>query len=293
MEISCEPPYGKMGSIDQYGEYFKIMNIVNSIVAPFAVALKHRSLLKGFVIREIKGRFAGTMGGFVWTFLAPAATIAAYSFVFSVVMRMSVSKEETGTDQFLIFFLTGYFPWIMFADSLAKSVFVLLNESSLITKVVFPIELLPISTVIATFIINGTGYVIVLIFLLIRGYFHLFWLWIPLLLTIQALFALGLCFFLSALNVFFRDTSELLTIVMMLWFFSTPVIYPASMIPEGIKSLFSMNPMLFFIDTFRSVVLMHKIDFSSLTYMFLFAALSFILGAWFFIKSRPAFGDVL
>ncbi|MBF0468534.1 MAG: ABC transporter permease [Desulfamplus sp.] len=269
------------------------MNKANYIISPFITALKHKSLLKGFIMREIRGRFAGSMGGFVWTFLSPLATITAYSFVFSMVLRMSVTVEETGTDKFLIFFLTGYFPWIMFADSLSKSVFILLSESSLITKVVFPIELLPVSTVVSTFIVNGTGYLIVLTYLLFKGFFNIYWLCIPVLIMIQAFFALGFCFFLSALNVFFRDTSELLGIVMMLWFFSTPVIYPASMIPDGMKALLLMNPMFFFIDTFRSIVLMHQIDFVSLCYMCIFSVLSFVFGSWFFVKSRPAFGDVL
>ncbi|MBF0210056.1 MAG: ABC transporter permease [Desulfamplus sp.] len=269
------------------------MNIIDCIVSPFSIAFKHKSLLKGFVSREVKKRFVGTMGGFIWTFLSPLATIVAYSFVFSLVLRMAVSAQETGTDSFLIFFLTGYFPWLMFSDSVSKSVFVLLNDSSLITKVVFPTELLPISTVIATFIVNGTGYFIVLIYLLFKGFFHIYWIFIPLLMIMNAIFALGLSFFLSALNLFFRDTSEVLNIFMMLWFFSTPIIYPASMVPDGIKTILMLNPMSFFIENFRSIVLLHQIDALSLIFMSVFSVISFVFGSWFFLKSRPAFGDVL
>ncbi|MBF0228864.1 MAG: ABC transporter permease [Desulfamplus sp.] len=269
------------------------MNIIDCITSPFTTSIKHKSLLEGFITREIKKRFIGTFGGFIWTFLSPLATIIAYSFVFSTVLRMSVSVEETGTDKFIIFFLTGYFPWLMFAESLSKSVYVLLGESSLITKVVFPIELLPISTVISTFIINIIGYIIILAYLLFKGFISYYWAFIPFLLILQILFTLGLSFFLSALNVFFRDTSEVLNIVMMLWFFATPIIYPASMIPENMQIILLLNPMSFFIDTFRGVVLLHQIDFFSLAVMFFFSLISFIFGSWFFLKSRPAFGDVL
>ncbi len=259
----------------------------------FLLGLRQRELLKSFVGKELKGQFAGTMGGGFWTVLSPLATILAYSFVFSIVIRMSVTIEETGTDHFVLFFLTGFFPWSMFADSLTKSVNILLRESALITKVVFSVELLPISAVIATYIVNGIGFLLVLIYLAFNGYLHYSWLFIPLLLIVQAFFALGFSFFLSALNVFLRDTSEFLNICMMLWFFGTPVIYPFSMVPENIKSLILLNPMTLFIDMFREIILMHHVDYATFLFLVLLACLSYGFGYWFFMKAKPAFGDVL
>lgn len=263
------------------------------ILLPILLMVHKRNLLGEFVTREIKGRFAGTAGGFLWTIISPLATIAAYFFVFSLVLRVSVTVEETGTDIFVLFFLTGFFPWIMFADSLSKSVSILLSEASLITKVVFPVELLPISVVIATFIVNGIGFLLVLIYLAFNGFLHWSWAYIPLLIIIQAFFTLGLSFFLSALNVFLRDTSEVLTIIMMLWFFGTPVIYPLSMVPDNLTWLFSINPMTLFVKTFRDAVLIHDVNLLSVLLLLVLSLFSYGIGFWFFRKAKPAFGDVL
>lgn len=255
--------------------------------------VQKKTLLREFVTREIKGRFAGTAGGILWTVMSPLATIVSYFFVFSLVLRINVTIEETGTDKFAAFFLTGFFPWLMFADSLSKSVSVLLSEASLITKVVFPVELLPMSVVISTFAVNGIGFGLVLIYLVFTGHFSWFWAYLPVFLAIELLFALGLSFFLSALNVFLRDTGEMLGIVMMLWFFSTPVIYPCSMVPAEVSFLIDYNPMALFVNTFRDAVLMHQVSLMSILVLFILSLISYSAGFWFFKKAKPAFGDVL
>jgi len=266
---------------------------VFDILLPLSLMVHKRELLKEFVIREIKGRLAGTFGGVLWTVMSPLATIVAYFFVFSLVLRVSVTVKETGTNSFSFFFLTGFFPWIMFADSLAKSASVLVNEASLITKVVFPVELLPISAVIATFIVNGIGFFLVLIILAFNGFVYWTWAYLPLLIVILAFFTFGLSFFLSALDVFLRDTSEVLNIIIMLWFFGTPVIYPYSMVPAKLLKFFYLNPMSLFVTQFRNAVLVHKIDFMSMLLLSALSLLSYAIGFWFFKKAKPAFGDVL
>jgi len=105
------------------------MKQLSIIVSPLLSIFFHRELLKGFVFKEIKGRFAGSFGGLIWTVLTPLATIIAYFFVFSIILRVSVTPEETGTDKFAIFFLCGFFPWTMFAESLGKAVGILVGES--------------------------------------------------------------------------------------------------------------------------------------------------------------------
>lgn len=262
-------------------------------ITPFLTIFFHGQLLKEFVSRDIRGRFAGSFGGILWTVINPIATIVSYYFVFSLVLRVNVTVEETGTEVFVLFFLAGFFPWIMFADSLTKSVTCLLEQSSLITKVVFPVELLPVSKLISVFIVNGTGFLIFLVYLGLSGYFHITWLFLPLVIVVEAVFALGLAFFVAAFCVFIRDTAEILNIITMLWFFCTPVIYPASMIPDSIHDFMTLNPMALFVHCFRDVLLMHRMDWGLLLTLFIVSAVVFVPGAWFFMRSRPAFGDVL
>lgn len=266
---------------------------LSSLASPFRLMFLHRELLKGFVVKNIKGRFAGSFAGLLWTVLSPLSKIAAYFFVFSMVLRVTVTVEETGTDKFVIFFLCGFFPWIMLAESLAKSVRILIEESSIITNVVFPVELLPASVVASNFLINGIGFTLFLVYLGFAGYLNITWILVPLVVIFQMLFILGLAYFLSAMCVFIRDLGELFNIVILLWFFGTPVIYPVSRVPESMSFIFNLNPMVSFVDLFRDTILMGKVDMNSLILSAGFALASYGIGAWVFIRSKSAFGDVL
>lgn len=263
------------------------------LATPFLLIHQYWDLLKGFIRKDIKGRFAGTFAGLLWTLLSPVSRMLAYFFVFSIVLRVTVTVEETGTDRFAVFFLCGFFPWVLFSETLNKALTVLLGNASIITKVVFPVELLPCSLVISNFIMQGIGFACLLIYLAIAGFANPVWLMIPVYLIILFLFTLGLAFFLSALCVFIRDLSELFSIIIMLWFFGTPIIYPASNVPDHMMPVLTLNPMASMVDLFRDSILMGRIDTSSLATMTVFSLVSYYLGTWFFIRSKGAFGDVL
>ncbi len=266
---------------------------MKQLLLPVRTMYRHSSLLHGFIIRDIKGRFAGSFGGLIWTVITPLATIVTYFFVFSLVMRITVNVRETGTDKFGVFFLCGFFPWTMLAESLSKSVGILVNEANIITKVVFPVELLPISAVVTSFLINSVGFMLFLVYLAFTGYAAPAWLLVPVAVFIEMVFVLGLALFLSALCVFIRDIGELLNVVIMVWFFGTPVIYPLSLVPERFAFLYSFNPMVEFVGFYRNLILMDMVDIQALVFMSFYAVISYTVGTWFFLRSKNAFGDVL
>lgn len=263
------------------------------IWSPVGSARRYRYLLWEFALREIKGRFAGTAAGTLWALINPLATIFVYQFVFSIVLRINVTVEETGTDSFFVFFLSGLFPWILFAESISRSVGCLTQNANLITKVVFPIELLPLSTVVSAFVINGIGMILFLGYLVFAGYIHLTWLFLFYLIPMQVLFSLGLAYILSATCVFIRDIGELIPILIMIGFFCTPIIYLESMVPDAIRPFMAFNPMGIFIDLYRECLLMHKINLPLAGQAFVISMFSYIIGSWYFVRARPAFADVL
>ena len=191
------------------------------IARPGASAYRHKHLLKEFLSRDIRGRFAGSAAGILWTLINPAANIVVYIFLFSLVLRIRVTAQETGTDSFVVFFLSGIFPWLMFAEGLSRSVGCLVDNADLITKVVFPIELLPLSTILATAIVNGIGMVFFLLYLIPAGFLHIAWLLLLVLIPIQIVFTWGLANVLAAGCVFLRDIREVLGILLLLWFYAT------------------------------------------------------------------------
>jgi len=263
------------------------------VTRPVYTAWVQRQLLRQFVVRDIKGRFAGSSAGILWAVMNPLATIVVYLFVFSLVLRVNVSMEETGTDLFSLFFLSGLLPWLLFSEALSRSVGCLLENANLITKVVFPVELLPAASVLSAFLINVIGFVLFLGYLSLSGYLHLTWLLLPLVLVAQFFFTWGIASFLAATAVFVRDIRELLGIVLMVLFFATPIIYPPSMVPGNLSWLLDLNPMGMFISVIRDVVFVHRINPVDTIGVVFLGLFSYALGSWFFMRAKSAFGDVL
>jgi lipopolysaccharide transport system permease protein len=258
-----------------------------------ASAQSHRRLLREFVVREVKSRFAGSMAGLIWTLMNPLATIVVYLFIFSIVLRVQVTVAETGTGHFAIFFLAGLFPWLQFSEGLSRSVGCLVDNANLITKVVFPVELLPMGMVLSAFFINGVGMLVFILYLMFQGYIHWTMLLMLILLPVQMLFTWGLAYLTAAACVFVRDVRELLGILLMIWFFATPIIYPYSLVPDAFKVIMDLNPMSLFVSIYRQALLSHEISWMMIARVGILSLISYGLGVWFFMRAKPAFGDVL
>ncbi len=257
------------------------------------VPFRFRTLFWGFVNNEIRGRFAGSIGGFVWSLLTPLANHLIYIFVFSVVLKIRLKPMETGTDSFAVFFLAGMLPWLAFSEALNSSTDLFVGRANLITKVAFPLEVLPLTGVIVPFFLNGLGFVMYLCYLTFKGYAHFGWFWLPVVIVVHMLFTLGLITLVSSLSVFLRDIKQFIGTALTLWFFLTPIIYPLSMVPEKLRWIIKLNPMYPFIELYHQVLLQHSIAWELFGYVTGLAAISFILGVLFFGRSKHAFADVL
>lgn len=269
------------------------MNLFRIIKRWFQVPFHHRTLFWGFFSNEIKGRFAGSMGGFVWGLLTPLANLIIYIFVFSLVLKIRLKPMETGTDSFAVYFLAGMLPWIAFSEALGNAADVFLSRANLITKVAFPLEILPISGVIVPFFLNGLGFGMYLIYLGFMGYFHPSWLWLPVVISLHMVFTLGLVTLISSLSVFIRDVSQFMGTVISLWFFLTPIIYPMSMVPGKLRWVVKLNPMYPFVELYHQVLLFHDLPLPMLGCAGGLAVFAFVGGVLFFARSKHAFADVL
>ncbi len=269
------------------------MNIFALIRRWVEVPFRFRTLFWGFVSNEIRGRFAGSIGGFAWSLLTPLANLLIYIFVFSVILKIRLKSMETGTDSFAIFFLAGMLPWLAFSEALSNATDIFLSRANLITKVAFPLEILPLTGVLVPFFFQGFGFVMFLGYLIFKGYFHFLWLWLPVVVTIHMLFTLGLVIFISSLSVFLRDIKQFIGTALSLWFFLTPIIYPISMVPEKLRWVIKLNPIYPFIELYHQILLQHTIPWKLFGYVTVLGAIFFILGVLFFGRSKRAFADVL
>ena len=203
--------------------------------------LRYRALIQSLVARELKARYRGSVLGFFWSFVNPLLLLLIYTFVFTVVLP-GLHPEEL--EPFAVFMFCGILPWAWFSSSLLEASNVLIAGGNLIRKVLFPAEVLPIVTVLAGLVHFFLGLPILAAFLIYNGRPILTsdLAWFPAIVLVQLVLTLGLALMLSALTVHFRDVRDLLSNLLTLWFFATPIIYPLSQAPPNVRWLLNLNP---------------------------------------------------
>ncbi len=253
-------------------------------------AFNYRDLLYNLVVRDLKVRYKHSFLGFFWSLLNPLLLMAVFTFVFT---QLLVDKARPA---FPIFFLCALLPWNWCAASVTGTLGSIVNSGYLIKKVYFPREMLPLAVVLANMVNFLLSIPALLFFMLIlKPDFTIHLLWLPLLVLIQAIFLTGLGFFLSALNVFFRDTSVLVEVGLSAWFFLTPIIYDAEDVAKGSANLmYYLNPMASIISSYRTIFYNASTlgpDPAFLLRTLVTSSLILLFGYLFFARTSKRFGE--
>lgn len=250
--------------------------------------LTYKEMLFSTVRKDLRSRYRGSVLGFLWTFINPLMQLIVYAFVFKHIMR-SVDPNYT------MYIFTGLLPWIYCSSSIQISTTSIVTNANLVKKIYFPRMILPIS-VSATGLINYLfGLVIVFPALLLTGV-HLtpYAFLMPIIMAVQFLFVTGMCMIMSALYVFFRDLEHIVSIIIMVWFYLTPVLYPISMFPEKYQKFLELNPMAHIVMAYRNVLMYetHPFNLGFIIVIFISVAVFFI-GAFIFSKLQRNFAEEL
>lgn len=266
---------------------------------------RYRELVRELVVRDLKLRYKSSALGFLWSLLNPLLLMVVFTVVFTFML-----PNMTVTD-FPVFVLCGLLPWNFFATSVTTSVNSVVGHAYLLKKVYFPREVLPISNVLANGVNFALSLVVLLGAVLLSGR-PLRWvvLYLPAIMLVQLLFTLGVAFVLSTLNVYYRDTSVIMDVVMQAWFFVTPVFYPIDILPEWTSLLghavpvrrliYILNPMASIVATYRSA-LYGQIDggppgppgWDFLTRTAVTALVCCLAGYWIFHRHSDRFAEEL
>ncbi len=268
-------------------------HLLRTLYEPLRQARRHGAIVHGFVTKEVSGRYAGSYAGLFWVVLEPLCTILVYSLVFSYVFRVSLDPVRDGTLSFTVYFLAGYFPWLIFSDGLCRAAGSVVGNGTLVTKVIFPVELLPLSSFLCTYLTHGVGFLFYLIYLVFLGKTSLSWIFLPLFILFHCFFCCGLCFLVSALVVFVRDIQQSLNLLLMVWFYATPILYPMDLVPEALRGWITFNPMTLLVVPLRQLLLIGYFDRHLLAEFALVSVVIYSMGTWFFMRSKRAFADVL
>src|SRR5215467_7418966 len=258
--------------------------------------IANRNLLKNLILRDLKHRYVGSMGGFLWSVIHPIVLLISYTFVFGVVLRAKLGIE-TGTTNFAIFLICGYLPWMLFTDTLMRNCSVIPDNAPLITKTVIPAEVLTISLTISNLINHLIALAIFLIVLI--GFFSISVsvAWVFLYMLLLLLFAQGLGWIVATLQVFLRDTIQALQIILTLWLWFTPIFYSMNMMdhaPKAVRVLAQMNPMAIIVTGYRNSLLdVAQPSRIAIGALMLVSVAVFVAGAFLFRRAKPGFADVL
>lgn len=266
----------------------------HTIVAPFRSLVTHRQAIQIFVGRDIRARYVSSALGLWWAVIHPLALLILYTFVFSIVMQQRLSASD-GTGEFALYLFCGLLPWLAFADAMNRSASVIVDQTPLVKKVVFPTEILPVHLVLSALVVEAVGLAVLLAAITVWGRPPGWTLVaLPGVIVLQALFTTGLAWLLAAVAVFIRDVRQLVGLGLTMWMFLTPIVYPASLVPERYQWVLAANPMSFVVEAYRAVVLDHRLPAGAPTLVFaLIAVAVFIAGYWSFSRSKRAFADLL
>jgi len=261
---------------------------------PAELIWRNRGLIRSMVTRDIHGRYRGSFGGLFWTVLNPLLLMATYFFVFGIVLRARFQNDPSRSG-FVLYFLCGMLPWLAFSEAAGRAPFVLLEHRNLVKKLVFPLEILPVNLGFAALVTEFFALGVFLVGLFAaRGAVPATALWLPVLLIPQVLFTLGVCWILAALGAYVRDLGQVIGFLLTLWFFITPICYPAESLPPWAFAALSQNPVFMLVSGYREIFLESRApSFGPLWKFWLLAAALFVFGHAWFYKLKRSFADVI
>ncbi len=210
---------------------------------------QYREMIVSLVKRDLKSRYKGSFLGFLWMFLNPLFQLLIYTIVFSTIMRMGIEK-------FYLFLFVALVPWIFFSTCLSSGTTVVLGQQEMVKKIYFPREVLPLAFTLSQFVNMLLSFIIIFIVVFFSGVKinPVSLLFLPVIMLIEFVIALGIVLIASSLTVYFRDLEHIFSIFAMAWMYLTPVIYPIDAVPEQYLTYFYINPMTSVTIAYRDIL---------------------------------------
>lgn len=247
----------------------------------------YREMIFSLVRRDLKGRYKGSVLGFLWTFINPLLQLLVYTFVFSVVMR-------SGIEDYYLFLFVALVPWIFFSTSVAGGSSCIWAQQDMVKKIYFPREVLPIAYVTSQFVNMLLSFLVIFAVLLFSGKTlnPTALLCLPVIMVVEYLLVMGMAMISSAVTVYFRDLEYILGIVTMAWQFLSPVMYSVDQVPEELQAVFYANPMTPVIVAYRDVLYYGQVpELGTLVHAVLVGLGLLVVGILLFGKLKKHFAE--
>jgi lipopolysaccharide transport system permease protein len=253
-----------------------------------------RTLLLQLVRRDFEQRFIGSTAGWLWGLILPLVQLVSYVFVFQICLHQTVPPNQPTTN-YPLFLFCGFLPWLLFQDTVMRAASSMVDNAGLITKTVFPAEIVPVSIFLSSLISHLLVVAIVIGILgVVMGQFSLWMLSLPFYMLMIGLFAIGVGWIVASLQVYLRDTAQVLSVILVFWFWVTPIFFTEQQMPARFRFLLRLNPLSFLVRAYRDRLLSSRVpslhDFAILT---AYAITAFVAGGLCFRHLKRGFADVL
>jgi lipopolysaccharide transport system permease protein len=260
------------------------------MISNIKTLVNSKDLLFSWVGRTVRGRYQQSALGWLWAIIQPAASVAIFSIIFTQFVPVN-----TGSIPYPVFSYVAVVPWAFFASSLSDMTQSLVQNMSLVTKIYFPREALVIAAMLARLLDFGVAAVLLVILIIIfrMTVTPLGLIVLPFILLMQIVLVMGLGLIMAALNIFYRDVQPMLALVIQLWFYASPIIYPVTMVPEKYRFLYYLNPMAGILESYRDILLRQSMPGYYLLFSGVFSLVVFLLGYWFFKRVEFLFADIV
>lgn len=249
----------------------------------------YRTMIASLVKRDLRGRYKGSVLGFLWTFLNPLFQLIVYTVVFSFIL-------PSGIEKYYLYLFVALVPWIFFSTALTGGSSCIIVQKDLIKKIYFPRLVLPVSFVISQFINMLLTFIVIFIVIMISGIGINFiaLTYLPVIMLVEFILALGIVTLVSAITVYLKDLEYILGIVSMAWMYMTPILYDITLIPEKFRSLYMLNPMTPIIIAYRDVLYYKKIpEIETLGLGIILGIVVLVIGIFAFKKLNKRFAEEL
>jgi lipopolysaccharide transport system permease protein len=257
---------------------------------------RNRDLIRQFTRREIQGRYRGSFLGLFWSFINPLALLLIYTFVFGVIFKSRWPQSTNNTlGAFAVTLFCGLTAFNIFSETVNRAPGLIVGVPNYVKKVIFPLEILPVSTLGASLFHAGVSLLILLAAsVVINGTLHWTVVLLPLVAVPLVFLTLGVAWFLASLGVFIRDIGYAIGLVVQVLFFLTPIFYPLDAVPPAFRPLILVNPLAPVAENFRRVIMWGDLpSWRGLALWILITGAAMVLGYAWFMKTKKAFADVI
>ena len=255
---------------------------------------RHRELISTMTWRDFSARYRGSFGGLLWALVQPLVMMVIYTIVFSLFLKIRFSTDASPVT-FSVYLLCGLLPWSAFSEGMSRSKDIIRSNINLVKRVVFPLEILPMNAALAASIQQVVGFLLLIpLAWWVTGNLYLTIFLVPLILILQLLLAIGMNWITASLSVYIPDLGQMLSLILTIWMFLTPIFYPEDVVPSQALILFQINPIARLVKLYRGAFMIGQFpSLESLLVTALFCVFIFLLGYFWFVHSKKGFADVL